>query len=583
MAGIEDLIDDIQDGENQIEINTGIGKKKKKLSILDELVVGQEQQETANIPVAQQQIVEPEIVEPEPLQTTIDEKIQQQLVEQNKQYQQQQRFQNQKQQRFQQIENDVVIQEAKQELEQIRGEELPDNINIVETEKQLDEALSEIPDGNEHSIIDVKITVSTTKKDKTGYYKTKVSLGKGKIPEQINVISSYVKKNSKGLIKPRICDLRLIGNTNKTQLRGSSLKLSSKCIVYKPDPKKLKVNKGTRFMISIPEDYDSTGNLLVYIQESRDKTIMELTAKDFPDVDSFNKFIGDRIIEYYTVGYSISLKKLELRNVTNPVMSVITEILKTNDFKAKPYTSDNHIYAVDFYNKDSSKNPWLYVSLVESDTHNRYDIFAKNKVDESFEWRLTDKLLTIDMLIGNLYDVLLKVYNMDWSDKLAIDDEDKIYYILGKLKHSRLKQAVHVLSSENVQLAEALSKDEASKRLEESYDAECVIGKTESTDYFILTYLAYPIIGGDKRKSADYITTESYREKYGIKTERDVVERSKILKSGEERNYNARKYMFQLEYKVGDKKNTYRSIDFDKILNDTGILTEDVKFPESKY
>lgn len=250
-------------------------------------------------------------------------------------------------------ENQIV----KDELESVENIVIPEEVDVIETEYEINQAIEDIPQPID---LDDLEFVKIEKKTKNGYYKCKVSWKKDGIPDQLNAISSYVKKQSKGLISPRLCDLRVIANTNKTQLRNSKLKLGAITAVYKPDHTRLKVNKGTRFMISLPEDYKSTGNILIYIQESRKKNIIELTQKDFRSEQHFNEFIGDRIAEYYIVGYDVAFEKLRLRTTNNPLMEIIDLVVKTNEYKAKPYIEDEtHIYAVDIVST-STKNQWLY-------------------------------------------------------------------------------------------------------------------------------------------------------------------------------------------------------------------------------
>jgi hypothetical protein len=483
-----------------------------------------------------------------------------------------------------------INQQVKSEIEQLKNVQLPEDVNYVEVEETVDTALADIPDGSNYDIIDVEIT-RIEKKDKSGYFKTKVNIKKENIPDQINQIASYVKKQTNGLISPRVCDLRVIGNTNKTQLRGSNLKLSVGTIVFKPDHTKLKVNKGTRFMISIPENYDSTGNLIVYMQESRAKKILEVTAKDFPSINVFNEFIGDRIAEYYFSGYEVTVKKLELRNVDNPLMSLITKIVQTHEYKAKPYVDESRIYAVDFISK-SPKNQWLIIQVIESDIKNTYKILAKNSADMSWEYQISKTDVTLNQLLKNFYDILDSCYNKDWSYELNLAEDDNFYYLYDKLNHARLKKALIFLNDyaidnpdSGLTIKETLSKKDISKAIDKEYDAEAIIGKTDNLDYYILTYLAFQIVAGDKRAGRDYITSQEYYDKYNVKDRRDYQFRDKtvLMKQGSERNYNARIYLFQLEYSVKGKKHVYRNTNWDELMMETQFLSNNPRFPVSKY
>jgi hypothetical protein len=346
-------------------------------------------------------------------------------------------------------------------------------------------------------------------------------------------------------------------------------------------------------MISVPENYNETGNLLVYLQESRAKRIMEITSKDFPSEAVFNEFIGDRIAEFYFNGYDVTLKKIELRKIDNPLMTLVDKMLLTREYKAKPYTdTDGHIFAVDFISK-SEKNQWLTIQVIEENIQGTYKIIALNTVDKTWETQVSNGPVTLSQLLKNFYDVLGSCYDRDWTNELDLEtDDDFFYYMYDKLTHSKLKCALVFLNDykqEHVQigleLKETMSKLDTKKRIDGAYEAEAIIGNTTNVEWFILTYLAWQIEGGDKRKGRDYITRQQYYEKYDVKDRREYEHRQKTIlkKEDRQRNYNSRIYMFQLEYLYNNKKHIYRNTNWDELLKETGILTKNVKFPKTKY
>lgn len=601
---IGDLLGQNLDSAPDMNTIIGSGKKKKKRS----LVVQQDEQEFVGqqaLPkddiqsgiISESQLAQFGKQEPAPVKTVpqeiviptpIAEDYQNQVIQNVKEQKQvqitRQISQNRAQQK-QKIVTEILNQQVKQDLEQIGGQELPEDVNYVEVEEVIDTANNDIPGTNDIDIVDIEIH-KTDKKDKTGYYKTVVNIKKDNIPEQVSTIASYVKKMSNGVISPRVCDLRVIGNTNKTQLRGKSMKLSSATVVFKPNPKKLKVNKGTRFMISVPDNYTETGNLIVYIQESRAKTIMEISSRDFPDVTTFNKYLAKRIAEFYTVGYIVTVQKLELRNTKSPLMSLISKVVRTHEYRAKPYTENNMIHAIDFYTK-SAKNQWLIINVYETDINGLYNVIAKNKIDKTWTATVTKEAVPYQKLEDNILNILQRCYDRDWTSYLGIDDEDtRFMYLYGKLKHSKLREALYALQSFNeenpnfkIDLRETLNKQDVAEALKsDSYDAEAAIYKTSNTDYIILTYLAHQIKSGDKRRGKDYISSDEYHEKYDVSDRRAGEERVK-----EDRNYNARKYMFQIEYSVNGKVHVYRDFKIDDIMKATGILSDEIKFPKTKY
>ena len=161
-----------------------------------------------------------------------------------------------------------------------------------------------------------------------------------------------------------------------------------------------------------------------------------------------------------------------------------------------------------------------------------------------------------------------------------------------KLTHMKLKKAVILIHDKieetpeiGVEIKKILSKKDLVAMLKKDYDSEAIIGKTNFLDYFILSFYAHQIIGGDPRYGKDYITTEDYYDKYNVKDRREYEEREKTIlkKQGVERKYNARIYVFQLEYSVGKKVYIYRAKEFLEIETLTGFLTEEIKFPVTPF
>ena len=551
--------------------------KKKRVSVLDSL------------PTTEQEIIIPKSL----AEQKYDDEIQKIQTKDTKQ-QIIQKFNQQIKLNNKDLNLPQQNQITKEEFEIATGKTLPDNVNVPELAESIEDALQNLPDGKNIKYDDIQISVSKVIKDKSGYFKTKSNIGADKLPNVVRSIASYVNTHSKGLIKARTCDLRVIANTNKTQLKGSTLKLTGLTVVFKPDFTKLKVNKGTRFILSVPEDFESTGNLLIYLQESRAKKIIEVTGKDFKTEQLFVEFIGDRIAEYYFHGYDITLKKLELRKINNPLMPLISLVLNTGEYIAKPYTdNEGHIFSVDFKAKETENNNWLRVNIDESQLMGTYDVKAINEVDEDWEFKLTTKAPAMTWLMNNIIEVLKKVFETDWTPHLPAEDEDtKLFYLYKKLSHAKLKKVLYEINDiaiENpeigINIEKTLSKTDTSKLLKDDYDSEAIICKTAFIDWFVLSYLAYQIIGGDKRNGKDYITTDEYYDKYDIKNRGPYQKRERTIHKNQDsdRNYNSRIYLFQLEYSVKGQKYIYRDKTFNDILENTGILTEDVKFPKTQY
>lgn len=508
--------------------------------------------------------------------------------------------------------------EVKETLEKENNTNL-DGVDIPQLAENIGEALDNIPDAKDVELSEIEVK-PLSKKTREGFIKVKVNIKKEGIPEIINKISSEVKKRTKGLISPRVCDLRVIGNTNKTQLRSSTLKLSINTVVYKPDFTKLKVNKGTRFMISIPDDYESTRNLLVYIQESRAKTIIEIKTSELGTESDVIDFFAKNISDYYYQGYDITLKKLQRKSVGSPLMEVVNVIVANRGYKIKTYgdKEDNHIYMVDLFSKDTDINETIGVRIEEAQNPGQYNVIAFDKRYDT--WDLNQNNKTINYLMQNILNILHKVYNMDWlnmrtqeyiskwkngtmyiSSVLDVEDDDtaekiireetRIETELSKIKHSKLQYAAReilVVKENNpeldINIEKVLSKQVLKRLKPDAYDAESVIGSTKYCS-FILSYLGYQIKAGDKRSGREYITRPQYYDKYDVKDRRDYEFREKTIlrKQNAQRNYNARIYVFQLEYKL-QNGNSYKYIckSFNEILENTGFLTnKPVENPKS--
>lgn len=456
-----------------------------------------------------------------------------------------------------------------------------DNVNVEHLVETTSEALEEIPFTEDVSIEDLEVKPSKVEKTKDGYYKTKVSIKKEGIPQIINDIASAVKKLSKGVIKPRVCDLRVIGNTNKTQLRSSELKLSVNTVVFKPNKDLLKVNKGTRIMVSVPAGHSSTGELLIYIQESRSKVLLPVSIRDAENEEEFVKHIAAIIANYYTVGYDVTYRKLLLRGKDSPLIDVIHTAVATKEYKAKTYSdTENHVYAVDFIS-NSDKNQWLRVQLREAQAQGLYEVYALNTVSGD-EYKLMEPV-SINKLLNNIISILNQTYERDWSTELAETGMDEIYYNIGKLKHFKLRKILTMMYEEisetdnqvGLEVLKTLSRKDMIKLQRDDYDAEAIIGKTKYCS-FILTYLAIPIEAGDSRSGNSYITSQRYYQKYSVNDRSAYTDRKRTIykKEGKERNYNARPYMFQLEYQIDGVTYKYLSRTYLDVVETTKFLTQ---------
>jgi hypothetical protein len=466
------------------------------------------------------------------------------------------------------------------------GASLPDETDLVTTVDQIEDALDEIPGTDAVELSDFDIVPAPMRKDKTGYTKTLVTIKKGSVPQEVSKLATEVKRLSKGIIKHRIMDMRTIGNTNKTQLRGSVEKLGLTSINFKPDGEN-RVNKGTRFIISLPDDFPSTKNVVVYIQESRDKFIIKLEGNSFSNWDAQQDFLAEAIANYYQYGFASTKTFLAGKDTGSPLLGVAKSVLKAGGFSVYPKTAqDGHVSELVIESKGTD-NQWLEVKVLEGQLSGTYKVKCVSKIDGNWQFDINSakghQLTILDLNGDKFVEILHKLWKREWK----MDEGDsREYYLLGKLTYRNLKQAFidmwELTEGKNVnglKVGETLSQKDTAKSIPGSYAAEGIVGKTSSVDYFILTYLAVQEKAGDKRVPEDYITTDAYHEKYSVANRGKYQERPNTIlsKEGEKRNYHARIYKFQIEYAIGGVKSMVQALTFAEIQEKTGFLTDTPK------
>lgn len=486
---------------------------------------------------------------------------------------------------------DEVFQQATQDLNLQTKEDVS---SVIEAVEEVSQALQDIPDGDTINVDDIKIVDSTKAKgDKTGYKKFKVTI-KDDIGGILSELATQTKIESKGNVPHRVTDLRVIGNTNRKFLAGSPLQLTSRTFTFKPTGGT--VNKSTRVLVSLSEDYMENGTVYVYIQKSRDKAIYEVPLADEEDVLWLAKFIGN----YFHMEFKLANTMLKLQDRGNPMNDVIKSIIQTNDFKVAPRVEKEKIVGFTCKSNMGGKTDWLKVGVAKSSTDG-YSIYIMSDLDKDWYKYIEPggkKEVSFNYIYdGSLLSLLYKLYNKsDWSDYgINLEEDDtKDLVMTNKLSYRELKKAYgemynrfvsesfseegDVEEEENIgiELTDTLSQIDTKRALSGNYNAEAIIGKTKYLKNFILTYLGVQIVSGDKRHGSQVITTEQYYEKYDVKDTRSYQQRQRtVLKKDEgvDRNYNARIYMFQLEYELKGKKYVYRSRDFENIKSSTGFLT----------
>lgn len=466
----------------------------------------------------------------------------------------------QKIQEIQQVNPD--LEEARQELaeelieqyEEESTQNFPENLDVVEIAEEIQTAAEDIPDANTLAISDFDIVEVP---EKGGWTKGKVTIKSEVASEELSEIASIVKKSTDGSVLHRAMDFRTIGNTNKTQLRNSNHKLYSCSYVFRPKAgSQLTAQKFARIILSIStEEYTSKKRVLIYIQDSRNKFITEINM----DV----QFIAKLISDYYIVGFEPTLALLKSNSGKNPLNVFINKLMLTRNFLVKVLYSDNETGQFDhiIIKSKTGKHQWLKVHIKELAIKGTYGIYAKSSVDPDWKGAKINHSAGVNIPITLQYlmedDTIQKLDNLfnkvDWAAHgMGEDDtENREFYLMNKITYRALKNAfieIYDLGNENESLGifikEVLSQLDTAKDINSGYKAEIIIGKTNFLDYFLLSWLAVPIKGGNDRSS-------------------------KI----EDRKYNSRPFMFQLTYSIDNKQYSLISKDFSEIKEKTGFLT----------
>lgn len=468
------------------------------------------------------------------------------------------RLQNKQQVSDESVEFKVDAQQIMQEIKDVVDAEkieVEDNLNIADVTETLEsvvqhDAIENIPDIDPNNIDELVIT--ETEKTRKSYIRTKISVKTPttKHASDFKSMLSFLKKESSGAIRHRICDLRLIGNTNKTQLKGSDLKLLKNSYTIKPVGGI--VNKSTRIIISINPDDDDT--IIVYMQKSRDKFIAKIELNNNTDWE----WLGEWIFSFYET-LNFNLFKYKLLNRTygeDPMYNLIKNIAKIGDFKVtlpkdqtkidrftfKPITGLNtHLVFNVFKKTVNVRNPLQA---------NNYSVVVSSDIDRSLYLNLSAKTnsnnpvpFTLEQLNSESFfksvRTFIKTFNNEEYEILDIGYD--------KLTKRNSRKAFMFLQSNNIEIVKVLSNDEINKKLRESginpkvdYDAESIIFKHKSIDYGILQHLALNV---------------------GV----------------DERGYKNRPYRFRLIYGLNGQEIETVDKSFEKLLKDINVVDNNIE------
>lgn len=300
--------------------------------------------------------------------------------------------------------------------------------------------------------------------------------------------------------------------------------------------------KNTRIILSIlnPTDYANTGDLIVYVQESRDRFMVRVNRSNFSTQNDFNIFMANIIVDFFSVGVKLTENKLMMEKTGNTGLALIAEIIsKTGRYNVAMQRYQTRVSALKITSKGRD-NQWLYVTISETTLTGTYKIDLYNNVDYTWNqtFQLNNRPITIDWLETNIVKMLDKWYATDYSKSL---DEKELLdaYIMRKFNYVKMSSAVYeiiITRDDNpqygIELKEALSRKDTEVKVPEAYKAEILIGKTNKVEFFILSYMGvyfkhlnnrlmmfdieYKIKGNDEVQKAVFRSFEELRAETGI-------------------------------------------------------------------
>lgn len=476
------------------------------------------------------------------------------------------------------------------------------NIDAVDLANTINDAEDYIPGGGD--IDNLNITKTDTK-SKRNFDKVKVTIKDEVIPPILNEIATYVKKESKGLIKARYTDFRVITATNKHQLGNDTLKLNARSITLKPTS----IRKYTRLILTAPESFETFGEVALYLQERRNHNITIVRRPSNMSEAQYINYVGEFIISFYKKGFDVTYNLIRLADNYNPLL-YLSQMIAGPIYKCRLFITRNHIHDVNIYNKKpKGSNKFLYVNIHETST-DRYDVSVRknNPINEENQLDLKVSLMagketnyTIEELSENLIKSLEEIFKRNWDEELKIGKRKiktniikNMQNLYSILQYKPMKDAYKVILgiSEHDYDNEDVLNLNISKVVDydtfisiNKVDGEGIIGSTSVCE-FSLSYQLIKLKKYDKRDSETYLSTPEYYEKTGVTDKTKYSERKRVLlkKQGASRNYHSGILGFKLNYNYKGRKHQYIAKTFDEILNDTGFLTiSSIKFPETKF
>lgn len=450
----------------------------------------------------------------------------------------------------QKIDSEYVTQNI-QEIERLQSQNnivISQDIDVIKLQVEVNDAIDNMA---KLSDIDSAEDLEVSFTNSGGTPQLKFSVKRQQIPSDFLLISKMVRKFNDA-IKHRVLDVRTISAVNGNYgIKDKKERLSACSLSYRPDGTTL--NKGTRVIISKSEDYDSSKNIVFFIQESRSKWIGTIDSKKFATREDYLIFIANAICDFYSLGFDITQERLMIEKKSLSGLSRVAEvIMKNGGFKCKLKKDEDLVSMIEIITS-GSKNQWLHVYIYPGKYKDTYEINLYSKADTS--WQSNTNLgdtLTINWLLDNINEHLKNWFAKNWDADINLQlNKDK--YMADKFDRVKMRLAfqkiIEIRNSNDyigIELTKALSTIETREIMPGDYGAETIIGKTNYVDYFVLTHLGYLIAG-------------SHSKGVSIKTGLPV---------------NNRKYLFQIEYSINGKKCIYRSIEFEDVLKDTGFLTD---------
>lgn len=355
--------------------------------------------------------------------------------------------------------------------------------DAIQITNEVNDCLCQINDGVHENIYQLKIF--NPSKDKII---SRVS--DEEIPMLLRNIISVVKELSSNSISSRMLDVKQIAKIDHELRKGNcENSLSALTISFKPIKNDSK--KSNRVMLSITNDYIDNGDVLLFMQNERNRFCDYIRHGNFSSTTDYILFIATIINDFFIVGYDSILNRVLGESRGASFIDKLKNIIASQGlFIVETNISEDVLMSVRLI-----KNIDKYVvsaNIVRGDFDKTYSV-AITKLDPSMgcgdNYTLV-RNVTIDYLLRNFMNMLKGIFLKKKED---VPNED-YQSILDKFVTVKMREAFNMICNYMINAPQCVieinrgySRSQSSEFLGSNIKAEILIGKSLYLEYFILT------------------------------------------------------------------------------------------------